>query len=103
MGNKEPSLDHVFANAAVRRFEVSHEQVVPKHKLLLVESDMGMFTATQMVMVRQVKLEAPDRNKLEKDSGKSWDGRAQHFVDQCDRHFLVRRGTYYPMLTRMPS
>ena len=39
----------------------------PKHKLLLVELDLEMYTATQMVMARQVKLEAPDLNKLEKD------------------------------------
>ena len=34
---------------------------------------MEMHTAKQMVMVRQVKLEAPDKNKLEKDFGNSWE------------------------------
>ena len=29
---------------AVRRFEVSQEQVVPKHKLLVVEIDLEMYT-----------------------------------------------------------
>ena len=32
---------------------------------------MEMHIATQMAMVRQVKLEAPDKNKLEKDFGNS--------------------------------
>ena len=76
-GKHESRLDYVFANAAalraVRRFEVSQEQVVPKHKLEVVEIDLEMHIATQMAMVRQVKLEAPDKNKLEKDFGNSWE------------------------------
>ena len=81
-------MDYVFANAAalraVRRFEESQEQVVPKHKLV-VEIDLDMYTATQMVMVRQVKLEAPDQNKLEKDFGNSREGKRRHFLESCDK------------------
>ena len=47
--------------------------MVPKHKLEVVAIDLEMHTAKQMVMVRQVKLEAPDQNKLEKDFGNSWE------------------------------
>ena len=36
-----------------------------------------MYTATQIVMVRQVKLEAPDQNKLEKEEGKR-----RHFLEK---------------------
>ena len=68
-GKHESRWDYVFANTAalraVRRSEVSQEQVVPKHKLLVVEIGLEMYTATQMVVVRQFKLEAPDQNKLE--------------------------------------
>ena len=66
-GKQKSRLDYVFRHAAalraVRRFEVSQEQVVPKHRLLVVEIDVEMYTATQVVMVRQVKLDAPDKNK----------------------------------------
>ena len=59
-GRHESRLDYVFANTsamrAVRKFKVSQEQVVPKHKLLVVEIDLEMYTATHMVMVRQIKL-----------------------------------------------
>ena len=72
-GKHESRLDYVFAIAdalrAVRRFEVSQEQVVPKHKLLMVEIDVEMYRTTQKVMIKQIKLDAPDQNKLEKDCG----------------------------------
>ena len=88
-GKHDSRLDNVLpktaALRAVRRFEVSQEQVVPKHKLLVVEIDLEMYTATLMVMVSQVKLEAPEQNKLEKDFDKNWDGKRQHFVERCDR------------------
>ena len=60
-------------------------QVVPKHKLLLLEIDLKKYTATQMVMVRPVKQEAPDQNKLEKDFEKNWEGKIRHVVERCDR------------------
>ena len=69
----------------MRNFEVSQEQVVPKHKLPVVEIDLEMYTATQTVIVRQIKLEAPDPNKLKKDFGKKWEGNRLHFVGRCDR------------------
>ena len=78
-GRHELRLDTVFANTceltAVRKFEVCQEQVVPKHKLLVVEIDLEMHTATQMVMVWQIKLEAPDQNKLKKDFGEDLGGK----------------------------
>ena len=47
-GKHETQLDCVFAKTAalraVRRFEVSQEQMVPKHKLLLVEIDLETHT-----------------------------------------------------------
>ena len=52
---------------------MSREQVVPKR------------TATQMVMVRQVKMDAPHQNKLEKDFDKNWEGQRRHFAERCDR------------------
>ena len=54
VGKHDSRLDCVFANAAALRA-------------------VRRFTAKQMVMVRQVKLEAPDKNKLEKDFGNSWE------------------------------
>ena len=50
----------------------------------MVEIGLEVYTATQMVMVRQVKLEAPDQNKLEKGFDKNWEVRRQHFLDRCD-------------------
>ena len=38
-----------------------------------------------MVLVRQVKLEAPDQNKLEKDFGNSGKGRRRHFLESSDK------------------
>ena len=38
-----------------------------------------------MVMVRQIKLEAPDQNKLKKDFGEVLEGMRSHFVKRCDR------------------
>ena len=100
-------MDFVFANTsalrAVRKFEVSQKQVVPKHKLLVVEIDLEMYTAIQMVMVRQIKLEAPDPSKLKKDLGEVWEGKRSHFVERCDRWVLMKRGRCSPMLTEMPS
>ena len=87
-GNHESRLDHVFATTAalraVRRHQVSQEQVVPKHELLVVEINLEMYTATQVVMVRQVKLQAPGQNKVEKNFGQSWDGRRRHIVERCE-------------------
>ena len=65
------------------------EEVLPKHKLLVVEIDLEMFTATPTVMVKQIKLEAPDQNKLKKDFGKIWEGKRLHFVERCDRRAFV--------------
>ena len=67
---------------------MSQEQVVPKCKLLVDDIDLEMCTDTQMVIAKQVKLEARDQNKLEKDFEKSWDEKSQHFVERCDRHDL---------------
>ena len=76
-GKHESRLDCVFANTAalraVRRFEVSQEQVASKRKLLVVQTDLEMYTRTHMVMVRQVNLEAPEQNKLEKDFEQHWE------------------------------
>ena len=49
--------------------------MVPKHKLLVVETDLEVYTATQMVMVRQIIVVAPDQNKLKKDFGEVWEGK----------------------------
>ena len=93
-GKHESRLYCIFTNAAamraVTRFEVSQEQLVPKHKLLVVGIDLEMFTATQMVLVRQVKLQALDQNMLEKDFEDNWDGKRQHYVERCDV-LLMRR------------
>ena len=64
---------------------MSQEQVVPEHMLLVVEIDVEMHTATRMVMARQVKLEAPDQHKLEKDFGNSWEGKRRHFLESSDK------------------
>ena len=83
-GKHESRLACVFANAAalraVRRFEMSQEQVVPKHKLLMVK-----YTTTQIVMVKQIKLDAPDQNKLEKDFGNLWEGKRRRYSESCER------------------
>ena len=79
---------------------MSQVQLVPKHKLLVVEIDLEMFTTTQMVMAREVKLEPLDQNKLEEDFKKSWDEKRQHLVERCHRHALDEA---WEMRTRMPS
>ena len=38
-----------------------------------------------MVMVRQIKLEAPDQNKLKEDFGEVLEGMRSQFVNRCDR------------------
>ena len=77
-GKHESILDCVFSKTAA----LSHEQVVPKHTLLVGEFDLEMYTATPMVIVRQVKLEAADHKKLEKDFQKELGRTWQHFVEK---------------------
>ena len=103
MGNMSQGWDYVFANTAalrtVRRFELSQEQVVTKHKLLMVESDLEMYTATPMVM-GQVKLDLTRTSwtKTLKRIGRERDDTLWKCVTDV---LLVKRGRCSAMLTRM--
>ena len=70
---------------------MSQEQVVPKHKLLMVEIDVEMYTTTQMVMIEQIKLDAPDQNKLEKDFGNISEGKRRRFSESCEREAFLKQ------------
>ena len=41
--------------------------------MLVVEIHLDMYTVTQMVIGRQIKLEAQDQNTLKKDFGEIWE------------------------------
>ena len=106
-GKHESRLDYVFPNTpalrAARRFAVSQKQVVPKRKLLVVEIELEVCTATHMLMVSQAKLEAPYQKKLEKDFEKSWDGKRQHCGRVLTGMLLMERGRCSAVLTTMSS
>ena len=52
--------------------------MISKQKLLLVEIDVEMYKATQMVMVRQGKQEAPDVETDERHDGQDRRDRGKH-------------------------